>query len=520
MTRLSQYHAARWDEPVIMTMGRPGGRGQLFPSPEAEVTDAVGTALIPAAMARRDRPALPEVTEFEAQRHYLHLSQMTLGMMGVSLFGTCTMKYNSKAAEAATLRPELAEVHPLQHPDTLQGVLEIIHDFDAILRALSGMDQFIFQAGGGADAAYTMTAVARAYWADRGQLGVRTEMVTSIQSHPCNPATAAAAGFTVINLPLEENGYPSLDALRAAIGPRTALLMLNNPDDMGIYNPEIKEWVRLAKAEGALCFYDHANFNGVMGKLCARELGFDACMFMLHKTFGAPKGGGGPAVGAYGCSDELAPYLPVPVVTLRDGTYALDTDRPKSAGKIREFWGNVPQVVKAYAWARAMGTDGINLASDISVVANNYMDMKLGQIPGLQISHPGIKARRMEMTRWSLAPLTAETGVGTVDFANRMADYGIDPWWMSHEPWIVPEPFTPEAGELWSKEDIDRWIAVIAQIAKEARDTPELVKTAPHNQAIAQVNGAAFEDPALWAMTWRAHLRKRSSASLAERGAA
>ena len=167
-------------------------------------------------MARKDRPALPEVTEFEAQRHFLHLSQMTLGMMGVSLFGTCTMKYNAKAAEYATLRPELAEVHPYQHPDTLQGVLQIIHDFDHILRALSGMDRFIFQAGGGADAAYTMAAVARAYWADRGALGTRTEMVTSVQSHPCNPATAAAAGFDVINLPLEANGYPSLDALKAA----------------------------------------------------------------------------------------------------------------------------------------------------------------------------------------------------------------------------------------------------------------------------------------------------------------
>ena len=520
MTRLPQYHAARWDEPVIMTMGRPGGRGQLFPAPEAEVTDLVGAAVIPDVMARKDRPALPELTEFETQRHYLHLSQMTLGMMGVSLFGTCTMKYNSKTSEAATLRPELAEVHPYQHPDTLQGVLEIMHDFDAILRALSGMDQFIFQAGGGADAAYTMTAVARAYWADRGQLGVRTEMVTSIQSHPCNPATAAAAGFTVINLPLEANGYPSLDAFRAAIGPKTALVMLNNPDDMGIYNPEIKEWVRLAKEAGALCFYDHANFNGVMGKLCARELGFDACMFMLHKTFGAPKGGGGPAVGAYGCSQDLAPYLPTPVIMQLDGKYRLDTDRPKSAGKIREFWGNVPQVVKAYAWARAMGADGINLASDISVVANNYMDKKLSQIPGLVISHPGIPARRMEMTRWSLAPLTEETGVSTVDFANRMADYGIDPWWMSHEPWIVPEPFTPEAGELWSREDIDHWIAVIAQIVTEARETPELVKTAPHNQAIAQVKGAAFEDPARWAMTWRAYLRKRSGASPAERGTA
>jgi glycine dehydrogenase subunit 2 len=519
MTRLPQFHAAKWDEPVVMEMGRPGARGQLFPAPEPEVAAAVGAAPIPAALARKDRPALPEITEFEAQRHYLHLSQMTLGMMGVSLFGTCTMKYNSKTAEAATLRPELAEVHPYQHPDTLQGVLGIIHDFDLILRELSGMDQFIFQAGGGADAAYTMTAVARAYWKDRGMLGQRTEMVTSIQSHPCNPATAAAAGFTVVNLPLEENGYPSLEALKAAVGPKTALVMLNNPDDMGIYNPEIKEWVRVAKEAGALCFYDHANFNGVMGKLCARELGFDACMFMLHKTFGAPKAGGGPAVGAYGCSDELAPYLPVPVVTLGGGKYALETDRPKSAGKIREYCGNVSQVVKAYAWARAMGAEGINLASDISVVANNYMDKKLGQIPGLQISHPHIGVRRMEMTRWSLGPLAAETGIGTVDFANRMADYGIDPWWMSHEPWIVPEPFTPEAGELWSKEDIDLWIAVVAQIAKEARETPELVKTAPHNQAIAQVKGAAFEDPNLWAMTWRAWLRKRGG-PVAERGAA
>jgi len=333
-------------------------------------------------------------------------------------------------------------------------------------------------------------------------------MVTSVQAHPCNPATAAAAGFNVVNLPLEENGYPSLDALKAAVSDKTALIMINNPDDMGIYNPDIKEWVKVAKEAGALCFYDHANFNGVMGKLSARELGFDACMFMLHKTFGAPKAGGGPAVGAYGCTDELAPYLPCPVVVKDGDRYILDEDRPKSAGKVREFWGNVPQVLKAYAWSRAMGTDGIQLASDISVVANNYMDEKLGEIPGLKISNPFIDTHRMEMTRWSLGPLTEETGVTTVDFANRMADYGIDPYWMSHEPWIVAEPFTPEAGELWSKEDIDTWIGVIAQIAEEARTDPEMVKTAPHNQAIAQVKGDAFEDPAKWAMTWRAYQRK------------
>ncbi|SDX09798.1 aminomethyl-transferring glycine dehydrogenase subunit GcvPB [Roseicitreum antarcticum] len=509
MTQPREIQAARWNEPVIHQLGRAGARGQRFPTPEAELP----AVTLPGSIARADRPDLPELTEFEVQRHFLHLSQMTLGMMGVSLFGTCTMKYNSKTAEYAAQRPELAEIHPYQHPDTLQGVLEILHDFDLILRSLSGMDQFVFQAGGGADAAYTMTAVARAYWADRGELATRTEMVTSIQAHPCNPATAAAAGFKVVNLPLEENGYPSLDALKAAVSDRTALIMINNPDDMGIYNPEIKEWVRVAKEAGALIFYDHANFNGVMGKLSARELGFDACMFMLHKTFGAPKAGGGPAVGAYGCTEELAPYMPAPLIVKTENGYRLDEDRPKSCGKIREFWGNVPQVVKAYAWARSMGAEGIDLASDISVVANNYMDHRLAQIDGLARSNPDITAPRMEMTRWSLAPLFEETGVGTMDFANRMADFGIDPWWMSHEPWIVPEPFTPEAGELWSKADIDLWIDVVAKIAQEARENPERVKTAPHNQPVAQVKGDVFEDASTWAMTWRAYQRKHAASA-------
>jgi glycine dehydrogenase subunit 2 len=471
-------------------------------------------------MRRAAPPKLPEMTEFEAQRHYLHLSQMTLGMMGVSLFGTCTMKYNAKVSEYLTNRPELAEVHPLQHEDTIQGALAIIHGFDLILRALSGMDRFVFQAGGGADAAYAMTATARAYWRAKGELGTRDEVVTSIQAHPCNAATAAAAGFKVVTLPLEAQGYPSLDALKVAIGPRTAMLMINNPDDMGVYNPEIAEWVKAVKAVGGLCFYDHANFNGVMGKLSARELGFDACMFMLHKTFGAPKGGGGPAVGAFGCSEALAPFMPTPLVVREGDRYRLDHDRPQSCGKVREFLGNLPQVARAYAWARAMGAEGVQLASDISVVANNYMDKRLAGIRGVVKSHATLGGRRMEMTRWSLGPMKEETGVGTVDVANRMADYGIDPWWMSHEPWCVPEPFTPEAGELWSREDIDLWIDVLATISEEAYATPELVRTAPHNQPIAQVRGDVFDDPSRWAMTWRAYQRKRAAAARAGGAAA
>jgi glycine dehydrogenase subunit 2 len=374
------------------------------------------------------------------------------------------------------------------------------------------MDQFVFQAGGGADAAYTHACVTRAYHASRGELAQRNEVITTIQAHPCNPATAAAAGFDVITLPLEEGGYPSVAALRAAVSDRTAALMVGNPDDMGIYNPQIVEWVEIVHAAGGLCFYDHANFNGVMSKIRARELGFDACMFMLHKTFGAPKGGGGPAVGAYGCSAELAPFLPGPIVTSGESGYALE-QRPESLGKVREFFGNVPQIVKAYSWARAMGAEGISEASDLSVIANNYMEERLLAIRGVVKSHPDQTQRRMEMTRYGLGPLTEETGVTVFDVQNRMVDFGVDAPWLSHEPWVVPEPFTPEAGEMWSREDIDYWIDVLAHVCNEAYTDPEIVKSAPHNQAIHKLDYTGANDPERWATTWRAYLRKNAGAA-------
>ena len=507
---LRRYHAPVWDEPVVLTMGVPGRRGFMPPAVEAGIAAAVPAphALVPGGMARRTPPALPAMSEPDVLRHYLHLSQETMGMMGISLFGTCTMKYNPRVSEALAGGPDVAALHPRQDESTLQGVLAVLHDFDLMLRELSGMDQFAFQAAGGADAAYTHACVTRAYHAARGELERRDEIITTLQAHPCNPATAAAAGFKVVTLQLEENGYPSLAALKAAVSDRTAALMVNNPDDMGVYNPDIKEWIRIVHEAGGLCFYDHANFNGVMSKLRARELGFDACMFMLHKTFGVAKGGGGPAVGAYGCTAALAPFLPRPLIVKDGDRYRLDDDRPESLGKVREFLGNVQQVVKAYAWARAMGAEGIAEASDLSVLANNYMEQRLLAIPGVTRSHPDQTTHRMEMTRYSLGTLFEETGITAVDVQNRMVDYGIDAFWLSHEPWIVPQPFTPEAGEMWSKEDIDQWVAVLAKVCEEARTDPALVRTAPHRQAIHQIDPAPLEDPARWAMTWRAHLRK------------
>lgn len=507
-----EYHAPVWNEPVIMEMGYPGRRGVLFPHAEPAVEELFGDAqsLIPAAMRRQDRPALPELSEPEVLYHYLRLSQQTLGMMGISLFGTCTMKYNAQINEQMAWRPEMTQLHPHQHESTMQGALEVVHNMDMILRELSGMDQFVFQAGGGAEAAFVHSAVTRAYHASRGELEQRDEIITTILTHPCNPATAAAAGFKIITLPLDENGYPSLEALKAAVSERTAALMVNNPDDMGVYNPEMKEWVRIVHEAGGLAFYDAANFNGTMSKIRAREIGFDACMFMLHKTFGAPKSGvGGPAVGAYGCSKELAPFLPAPLVAREGDTYRLDYDRPQSVGKVREFMGNVQVVLKAYAWVRAMGAEGIAQASDISVLANNYMEKGLLAIRGVTRSHPDAKMPRLEMTRYSLETMKEDTGVDAHDVQNRMIDFGIDAMWSSHHPWLIPEPFTPEAGEMYGKEALDRWIAVLTRISDEAYSDPEFVKTAPHRQAIHRLKHGQTDDPQTRAMTWRGYLKKR-----------
>ena len=511
---IRRYHAAVWDEPLVMEMGAPGRRGSIIGEVESGIVDAVGdpAELVPAGLLRIRPPDLPELSEPEVLRHYLHLSQETLGMMGVSLFGTCTMKYNPRLATELAARPEIAELHPDQADDTLQGVLALVHGLDLILRGVSGMDQFVFQAGGGAHAAYTHAVMTRAYHAARGDLAGRDEIVTTIQAHPCNAATAAAAGFKIVTLPLEENGYPSLEALKAAVSERTASLMVNNPDDMGIYNPEIDKWVEIVHDAGGLCFYDHANFNGVMGKIKARELGFDACMYMLHKTFGAPKAGGGPAVGAYGCSEELAAFLPAPIVLREGDRYRLDRDRPQSVGKVREFWGNVPQLVYAYAWSRAMGAEGIDKASDISVLANNYMETRLLRIRGVTKSQPHVTGPRMEMTRYSLETVERETGITVFDVQNRMVDFGIDAFWLSHEPWLVPQPFTPEAGEMWSKEDLDEWIDVLAHGIDEAYTDPDVVRNAPHNQVIRRLGPTDLNDPANWATTWRAYMRKHLAA--------
>jgi glycine dehydrogenase subunit 2 len=354
----------------------------------------------------------------------------------------------------------------------------------------------------------------RAYLAERGELPQRNEMLTTIFSHPCDAATPAVAGFTVISVMPDANGYPDLEAVKAAVSERTAGLFITNPEDTGIYNPRIDEYVKVVHDAGGLCFTDQANANGILGIARARDAGFDACHFNLHKTFSSPHGCEGPATGVYLVSDKLARFLPVPVVTFDGRKYHLDYDRPSSIGKVRGFLGTWMGVIRAYAWIRSLGPEGLREVAEISVLNNNYLDKMLLKIRG--VTRPYAEGhRRLDQVRYSLERMKEETGVGTEEVRDRMVDFGVQGYWMSHHPWVVPEPFTPEPCETYSKDDLDEWAAVIKKVSDEAYENAKLVKSAPHKQPIAKMKRLeALEDPEQWAFTWRAYQRKHGGAKL------
>ncbi len=515
--KLRKYHAPVWSEPVITEMGHKGERGIAIPEAEDKVQAAVGSAdaYIPANMRREALPALPEIAQPQALRHFLRLTQQVMGMeetLDISS-GTCTMKYSPKVNEELAALPQVTELHPFQDDDTIQGILEIIYKFDLICREISGMDQFCFQPGGGAHATYTNACVMRAYHDARGELAQRNEVITTIFSHPCDTASPTTAGFKVISLMPDENGYPDLEALKALCSEHTAGLMMTNPEDTGIYNPRVGEYVKAVHAVGGLCFYDQANLNGILGVARARDAGFDACHFNLHKTFSSPHGCFGPGCGAYGVQKELVKYLPKPIVTFDGKKYHLDYDRADSLGKVREFFGNIEVVVKSYAWTMCMGAEGLTETAHVAVVNNNYLTKLLLAIPGVVKPYAEGKIR-LDQVRFSWEKLTQDTGVGTMDVARRMTDFGIQNYFPSHEPWIVPEPFTPEPCETYSKEDCDYWAATLRHVSHEAYTNPEVVKTAPHNAAIHKLNAEKLNDPAKWAMTWRAYQKKRGKGKL------
>ena len=512
--RGSDYHAARWNEPLIIEMGSPGERGIFPPEVDPEIAAAVGDPVssLPAHVRRKEPPALPEMSQSQVLRHFIRLSQMCLGadVTPDMSAGTCTMKYNPKVNEALARLPQVADLHPLQDEETLQGILEIMYRLSRIMCEISGMDEFTFQPGSGAQGIYTNVCLIRAYHRSRGDGEKRNEMITTAFSHPSDAATPAVAGYRVITLMPGEHGYPDVDALRAVISDRTAGIMLTNPEDTGLFNPHIAEFVRLVHEAGGLCAYDQANANGILGITRAGDTGFDLCQFNIHKTFSSPHAALGQGCGAVGVRAELARFLPRPVVTFDAERYHLDDDRPDSIGKVRSFMGNVQTMLRGYAWVMNLGAEGLRSVAETAVLNNNYLAGRLAKVRGVSLPWDS-SVRRLEQVRYSWQTLREETGVTTTDLARRITDYGLQNFMESHVPRLVPEPFTLEPTESYTLDELDEYVSVFEEMSAEAYEAPEVVKSAPHRAATSRHDEAVFNDPKRWAMTWRAYRRKSGS---------
>jgi glycine dehydrogenase subunit 2 len=516
---LRQFHQASWNEPMLFELSSPGERGIIPPQVEADLSGSDDEPLvgIPPALRRSSPPRLPECSQPRVLRHYLRLSQETLGNdVDIHLgLGTCTMKYSPKVNEELIRSPKVADLHPLQDDETVQGMLEVFHRFERMLCSVSGLSRFTLQPAGGSQGVYANARMIRAYHAARADAD-RDEIITTIFSHPCDGAGPATAGFKVVTVYAGEKGYPEPDAIRHAVSERTAGLMITNPEDTGLFNPHIEEIVEIVHDAGGLCHYDQANANGILGITRASDAGFDLCQFNLHKTFSSPHCSMGMPVGACGVTAELAPFLPVPTVEFDGSRYRLEYDRPQSVGKIRAFHGVPATVVRSFAWILSLGAEGLREVAQTAVLNNNYLAARLAGVPGLDVSFAETNsAHRLEQIRYTLARLQEDTGVGTVDVARRTADFGVASYFPSHEPWLVAEPMTLEPSESYSRADLDEYAEIIAEVAREAYESPQTVLSSPHRSTVHQLDQAPHDDPERWALTWRARLRKGHGAGTA-----
>ena len=425
-------------------------------------------------LLRAEAPRLPEMAEVDLSRHYTELAKQTHGVNdGFYPLGSCTMKYNPRVNEEAAAQPGFTQLHPLQPVETVQGALEVIHTAETMLCEITGMDSMTFQPAAGAHGEYTGLLLIRKYHQSRGDTA-RTKIIVPDSAHGTNPASATMAGFKVVSVPSNEQGGVDLDALRKAVGPDTAGLMLTNPNTVGLFDPNILEITQIIHDAGGLCYYDGANLNAIMGHVRPGDMGFDCVHLNLHKTFSTPHGGGGPGSGPVGCKAMLAQFLPSPHVEEKDGKFVFAAPE-HTMGQVRSFYGNFLVVVKALAYLITLGKEGIPEASAGAVLNANYL---MKQLAGAyDMSYDTQCMHEFVMT---LQGLAHDTGVTAMDVAKRLLDFGMHPPTM-YFPLIVHEALMVEPTETESMETLDEAARVFLDILAEAKTDAESLHHAPHD---------------------------------------
>ncbi|HOJ20400.1 MAG TPA: aminomethyl-transferring glycine dehydrogenase subunit GcvPB [Armatimonadota bacterium] len=457
-------------EPLIFELSRPGR--VAFSLPECDVPERPVEELIPAGQIRGDLP-LPEVSEPQVVRHFTRLSRMNYGVdMGFYPLGSCTMKYNPRVNEAAAALPGFATAHPLAGEEHSQGALQLLYELQEMLAEIAGMDAVTLQPVAGAQGELTGLLMIRAYHLERGDTA-RTRILVPDSSHGTNPATAARCGYTITSVPSNDRGRVDLEQLRAAMDSQVAALMLTNPNTLGLFEDEVLEVTRIVHEGGGLVYMDGANMNAILGIARPGDLGFDVMHFNLHKTFSTPHGGGGPGAAAVAAKAHLEPYLPVPRVVRREGAYALSEEHPRSIGRMHTFYGNFANLVRAYTYLRTLGPEGLRLVAENAVLNANYLLALLKEdyeVPyGDRCMHEFVASAQQQ----------AEKGVRALDIAKRLIDHGFHPPTM-YFPLIVREALMIEPTETESIETLDAFAEAMREIAREAREQPEVVHDAPH----------------------------------------
>ena len=456
--------------------------GRYAVSQAPQILTKTYTRTIDQKFLRQTVPVMPEVSELETVRHYTNLSQLNFSIdTHFYPLGSCTMKYNPRGVKNAAMLPDFLNRHPLAPNSHSQGFLSCIYDLQEILKEITGMAGISLTPMAGAQGEFAGIAMIRAYHISRGDTQ-RTQMLVPDAAHGTNPASAVMCGYTIKEIPTDKNGNVDLTALKNAIGPQTAGIMLTNPSTLGVFEKDISAIAHMIHEAGGLLYYDGANFNAILGKVRPGDMGFDVMHMNLHKTFATPHGGGGPGAGPVACSARLVPFLPLPIAgydSQNDNFYWLTISHKEnvfSIGQLSAFMGNAGILLRAYAYIRLLGREGLHRVSEIATLNANYLMTKLRKA-GFTLTFPQRRASHEFII--TLTPELKIYGITALDIAKRLLDYGFHAPTI-YFPLLVPECLLIEPTETESRQVLDKFVEAMSAIREEAKTQPEILHQAPH----------------------------------------
>lgn len=441
---------------------------------------------IPEAFLRKDTPLLPEVSELQVVRHFTKLSKKNFSIdTQFYPLGSCTMKYNPRGVARLALLEGFANHHPLSLDCHSQGFMSSAYELQEILKAVTGMHGVSLTPMAGAQGEFAGVSMIRAYHLARNDLE-RTEILVPDAAHGTNPATAAQCGFKVREIPTDADGNVNIESLRAAVGKQTAGIMLTNPSTLGVFEQQIKDISAIVHGAGGLLYYDGANLNAILGKVRPGDMGFNVMHINLHKTFATPHGGGGPGGGPVAACDKLSPFLPTPIVSKKENQYYWLTEKecPKTMGRLSAFMGNAGIILRAYMYARLLGSEGMIRVAEFATLNANYLLAKLKKA-GFTPAYPNRRASHEFII--TLKNEAKELHISALDVAKRLLDYDMHAPTM-YFPLLVPECLLIEPTETEAKEVLDAFVAVMIKIIEEAKTNPELLLQAPHNLPVRRLD--------------------------------